>query len=69
MKFISQARQQQSLYRQYLGEPVGKGPWRSSPNSVISMLQNGEQSGKNFILKETFDYAKERVRHKKREEI
>jgi len=66
MSFVNIARESQ--FREKLGEPAGVGPWRTSKNTVPSMLQNGETTGKNFILKETHQYALSRVKNKKRYE-
>lgn len=68
MNFKDLARDHQSQYREKLGEPAGVGPWRTSTTTVSSMLQNGETTGKNFILKKTHLYALDRVKNKKRYE-
>ena len=60
-EFRNRCREQQGMFREMIGEPMGVGPWRNSPTKQISMLVNGEKTGKNFVDKFTFDYAKGRV--------
>lgn len=62
-EFRNRCREQQGMYREMIGEPMGVGPWRSSSKKQISMLVNGEKTGKNFVDKFTFNYAKSRVRN------
>ena len=69
-KFTERCRQLQSLYREEIHEPMGKGPWNNSKTRQISMIEKGEKSGKNFVDSYTFRYAKLRVaRIKKNETI
>ena len=69
-KFTERCRQLQSLYREEIQEPMGKGPWKNSKTRQISMIEKGEKSGKNFVDSYTFRYAKLRVaRIKKNETI
>lgn len=60
-EFRGKCREQQGMFREMIGEPMGVGPWRSSTTKQISMLVNGEKTGKNFVDKYTFNYAKSRV--------
>lgn len=53
------------MYRVEIGEDEGVGPTRCSQHHYGNMISGGEVSGKNFLLRETFEYAKERVRNKK----
>lgn len=66
--FTRQCRELQSRYRESIGEPMGVGPFRSSKNLQISMIQNGEQSGKNFLTPFAFEYAKQRISGKQKNE-
>ncbi len=38
---------------------------KASKRKYGNMISGGEVSGKNFLMKETFKYAKERVANKK----
>lgn len=67
-EFTQKCRELQGRYRERMGEPMGVGPWRSSKTKQINMLVDGEKTGKNFVNKYTFDYAKDRVENKKRHE-
>ena len=60
-EFTRKCRELQGKYRERMGEPMGKGPYLSSPNYQINMLVNGEETGKNFVNEFTFNYAKRRV--------
>jgi len=60
-EFRNRCREQQGMFREMIGERMGVGPWRNSPTKQISMLVNGEKTGKNFVNKFTFNYAKRRV--------
>ena len=51
------------MFREMIGEPMGVGPWRSSTSKQISMLVDGEKTGKNFVNEYAFKYAKRRVKH------
>jgi hypothetical protein len=46
----------------------GTGPTRASKRKYGNMISGGEVSGKNFLMKETFEYAKERVANKRENE-
>lgn len=65
--FTRKARLLQSMYRVEIGEEEGFGPTRNSKRKYGNMISGGEVSGKNFLMKETFEYAKERVEKKKKE--
>lgn len=67
-EFRNMCREQQGMFREMIGEPMGVGPWRSSSKKQISMLVNGEKTGKNFVDKYTFNYAKSRVKNLKAHE-
>ena len=62
-EFRSMCREHQGMFREMIGEPMGVGPWRNSSTKQISMLLNGEKTGKNFVDKFTFNYAKSRVKN------
>ena len=47
---------------------MGVGPWKTSKNLQISMIKDGEVTGKNFVDNYAFDYAKMRVRTKLKNE-
>lgn len=66
--FTHRCRLLQSLYREEIQEPMGRGPWRNSVTKQISMISNGEKSGKNFVNPETFHYATKRVEEIKENE-
>lgn len=65
--FTRKARLLQSMYRVEIGEEEGTGPTRASKRKYGNMISGGEVSGKNFLMKETFEYAKKRVEKKKKE--
>ena len=56
-EFRNRCREQQGMFREMIGEPMGVGPWRSSSKKQISMLVNGEKTGKNFVDKFTLNSA------------
>lgn len=60
-ELTKKCRELQGEYREKMGEPMGKGPFRKSSNYQINMLVNGEKTGKNFVNEFTFNYAKHRV--------
>lgn len=62
--FTRKARLLQSMYRVEIGEEEGVGPTRASKRKYGNMIRGGEVSGMNFLMKETFEYAKERVANK-----
>lgn len=66
--FTKLCRELQSRYRESIGEAMGVGPFRSSRNLQISMIQNGEETGKNFLTPFAFQYAKKRVANKEKNE-
>ena len=66
--FTAKCRLQQSRFRESINEPMGVGPWKTSKNLQISMIKDGEVTGKNFVDRYTFDYAKMRVRKKLKNE-
>ena len=63
--FTRKARLLQSMYRVEIGDEEGVGPTRYSLHHYGNMISGVEVFGKNFLLRETFEYAKERVRNKK----
>lgn len=67
--FTRKARLLQSMYRVEIGEDEGVGPTKGSKQKYGNMISGGEISGKNFLMKETFEYAKERVEKKKRKRL
>lgn len=66
--FTRKARLLQSMYRVEIGEEEGVGPTKNSKRKYGNMICGGEASGKNFLTKETFEYAKERVMNRKEDE-
>ena len=66
--FTRKARLLQSMYRVEIGEKEGIGPTKASKRKYGNMISGGEVSGKNFVMKETFEYAKERVAEKSKNE-
>lgn len=66
--FTRRARLLQSMYRMEIGEEEGVGPTRTSKQKYGNMISGGEVSGKNFLMKETFEYAKERVKNRRENE-
>lgn len=66
--FTRKVRLLQSMYRVEIGEEEGVGPTKSSKRKYGNMISGGEISGKNFLMKETFEYAKERVKNKRKNE-
>lgn len=72
--FTRKARLLQSYYRIEINEnQCGIGPNRNSKRDAIpsfygNMLVNGEETGRNFLLPETFRYALERIHNKKKNE-
>jgi len=66
--FTRKARLLQSMYRVEIGEEEGFGPTRASKRKYGNMISGGEVSGKNFLMKETFEYAKVRVANKRENE-
>lgn len=61
--FTKKARLLQSMYRVKIGEEEGVGPTKTSKRKYGNMISGGEISGKNFLMKETFEYAKKRVKN------
>ncbi len=53
------------MFRVEIGEEEGFGPTRASKRKYGNMISGGEVSGKNFLMKETSEYAKERVTNKR----
>lgn len=66
--FTRKVRSLQSMYRVEIGEEEGVGPTKSSKRKYGNMISGGEISGKNFLMKEIFEYAKERVKNKRKNE-
>ncbi|TLX70287.1 hypothetical protein E9993_22435 [Labilibacter sediminis] len=63
-KFATQARLLQSSYRAKKGWAIGYGPNKTSKTKYGNMIHNGESNGFNFLLPETFAYAKSRIKNK-----
>lgn len=53
------------MYRVKIGEEEGKQLTKTSKRKYGNMISGGEISGKNFLMKETFEYAKKRVKNRK----
>lgn len=66
--FTRKARLLQSMFRVEIGEEEGVGPTKNSKRKYGNMISGGEISGKNFLMKETFEYAKQRVKDRKESE-
>ena len=66
--FTKKARLLQSIYRVEIGEEEGVGPTKTSKQKYGNMISGGEVSGKNFLMKETFEYAQKRVAEKSKNE-
>ena len=66
--FTRKARLLQSMYRVEIGEEEGTGPTRASKRRYGNMISGGDVSGKNFLMKETFEYAQKRVAEKSKNE-
>ena len=66
--FTRRARLLQSMYRMEIGEEEGVGPTKASKRKYGNMISGGDVSGKNFLMKETFEYAKERVKNRRENE-
>ena len=66
--FTRRARLLQSMYRMEIGEEEGVGPTKASKQKYGNMISGGDVSGKNFLMKETFEYAKERVKNRRENE-
>jgi hypothetical protein len=66
--FTDKCRSLQSCFREEIQEPMGVGPWRTSAKEQISMIANGENTGRNFVNDFTFEYAKQRIAGKKKNE-
>lgn len=60
--FTRKARLLQSMFRVEIGEEEGVGPTKNSQRKYGNMISGGEVSGKNFLMKETFEYAKRGLR-------
>lgn len=64
-KFTAKCRMLQSKYRdEILNEPCGKGPNKNSKNFYGNMLVNGEQTGANFLSKDAFEFAQQKISDK-----
>ncbi len=66
--FKEKCRRLQSCFREEIQEPMGFGPWKTSAKEQISMIANGENTGRNFVNGFTFEYAKQRIAGKKKNE-
>lgn len=67
-KFTEKCRARQGAFREEMGEPMGVGPKKSSTHKHTNMITNGEVTGKNFVNKFAFEYAKKRVANKQKNE-
>ena len=67
-QFTKRCRHLQGLYRESLGLEMGVGPFASSKNKHENMIVGGEVSGKNFLTPFAFEYAKQRVAGKQKNE-
>ena len=67
-KFTEKCRARQGALREEMGEPMGVGPKKSSTHKHTNMITNGEVTGKNFVNKFAFEYAKKRVANKQKNE-
>lgn len=56
------------MYRVEIGEEKGFGPTRAFKRKYGNMINGDEVSGKNFLMKETFEYAKKKVAEKSKNE-
>src|SRR4051812_48473824 len=65
--FTRKCRLLQSWYRyNVLSQPeYGFGPEKNGPNKFGNFLVNGENTGKNFLLPDIFEYARFRKRFEK----
>lgn len=66
--FTQRCRHLQGLYRESLGLEMGVGPFASSRNKHENMIVGGEESGKNFLTPFAFQYAKQRIANKQKNE-
>lgn len=55
--FTAKARRNQSEWRAMMGFEMGTGPSATSKSYYGNMLRDGRETGANFLLPETFDYA------------
>ena len=67
-EFTEKCRTRQGAFREEMGEPMGVGPKKSSTHKHTNMITNGEVTGKNFVNKFAFEYAKKRVANKQKNE-
>ena len=66
--FTRKARLLQSMYSVEIGEEEGVRPIKASKRRHGNMISGGDVSGKNFLMKEAFEYAKKRVAKKSKNE-
>ena len=71
--FVAKARALQNEYRKAHYEhddswACGPGPYPTSKTYYGNMLLNGEKTGNNFLCTDTFEYAKRRIAHKRKNE-
>ncbi len=66
--FTRKVRLFQSMYRVEMGEEEGVWPTKVSKLKYGNIISGGEVSGKNFLIKEAFEYAKKRVAKKSKNE-
>ena len=67
-EYTERCRKRQGLLRESMGEPMGVAPWPSSKTKQVNMLVDGEHTGKNFVNAFTFNYANDRIAHRKKHE-
>ena len=67
-QFTKRCRHLQGLYRESLGLEMGVGPYATSKNKHENMIVGGEVSGKNFLTPFAFEYAKQRIVNKQKNE-
>ena len=67
-EFTEKCRKLQGRFREDIHELKGVGPNKTSHNEQINMIIGGDETGKNFVNDFTFQYAKYRVEHKKKNE-
>lgn len=66
--FTEKCRKLQGRFRESIGEEMAVGPFKTSTTKYTNMISGGEISGKNFVDEYTFNYAKERVKNKQKNE-
>lgn len=67
-EFTEKCRELQSCFREENNWEMGVGPNPSSKKFQINMIVDGEHTGNNFVNDFAFQYAKDRVEHKQKNE-